>query len=120
MNDITTQEDIAVLVHSFYATVREDQLIGPVFENIVKGNWEPHLEKMCSFWGTVLLNEKGYQGSPFNAHKPLPLTTAHFERWIALFHQTIDQNFEGPTALDAKNRATQMGLIFQYKLGLKN
>ncbi len=118
-NDITTAEDVTLLVHTFYDKVREDNLLGPVFENVVQGQWQPHLEKMCSFWNTVLLNQKGYQGSPFNAHKPLALTNDHFEHWIQLFHETVDQLFMGPIAANAKDRVTQMGLIFQYKLGLK-
>lgn len=114
--DIQEAKDVKLMVDEFYGQVKDDELIGPIFEKVVQGNWTSHLEKMYGFWETVLLNIHKYSGSPFQKHIPLPLEAAHFERWLSLFSSTIDRYFEGEKAEDAKKRATQMGIMFQYKL----
>ena len=114
--DILTAADIQFMVNNFYEKVQKDELLGPIFENVVKGNWEPHLQKMCGFWETIVLNVQKYTGSPFQKHLPLPIEGKHFERWLTLFHATIDAHFEGNKAEEVKNRSSQMGMMFKHKL----
>lgn len=114
--DIETLIDIQLLVDSFYQKVRKDELLGPIFEGKIKGNWIPHLEKMYNFWETILLNVRKYSGSPFAAHAKLPVEKEHFDRWLSLFNQTVDENFFGNTASEAKHRAENMGKMFHYKI----
>ena len=114
--EITSSEDIQLMVNEFYGKVKEDELLGPIFESVVKGNWDAHLEKMHGFWETIIFNVKKYTGSPFQKHVPLPIDAKHFERWLALFHETIDQRFKGKNAEEIKKRSTQMGLMFECKL----
>lgn len=117
MNDISSKEDVQTFVDAFYGKVRIDLLIGPVFAaKIPNDNWKPHLERMYSFWTTVLLNEKGYSGNPFSKHRHLPIEKRHFDRWLTLFAETLDLHFEGPKTEEAKDRATKMGLLFLSKL----
>lgn len=78
------------LVHSFYEKVREDDLLGPVFDARVK-NWDAHLERMCLFWASVALGAATYQGSPMQVHAPLPVDAQHFDRWLALFEETASE-----------------------------
>jgi hemoglobin len=75
------------LVRGFYARVREDALIGPVFAARVV-DWEPHLERMCAFWSSVALMSGRYHGQPMPKHLPLPIDGLHFDRWLALFEAT--------------------------------
>jgi hemoglobin len=75
------------LVRGFYAKVRADALLGPVFAARI-GDWEPHLERMCAFWSSVALMSGRYHGSPMAKHLPLPVDAAHFDRWLALFEET--------------------------------
>jgi hemoglobin len=82
-----TEAMIARLVHTFYARVRLDPLIGPIFAERVQ-DWDTHLEKLCAFWSSVALMSGRYQGRPMQAHAPLPIETAHFERWLDLFEAT--------------------------------
>src|SRR5690349_11917373 len=79
---------IGRVVHGFYARVRQDPLLGPVFDARVK-NWDTHLEKMCQFWSSVALMSGRYHGSPMIKHLPLPVDAAHFDRWLDLFRQTV-------------------------------
>jgi len=82
-----TEEMIERLVHGFYAKVRADALLGPVFEARIR-DWEPHLRQMCAFWSSVALMTGRYHGSPMAKHMPLPVDAAHFDRWLALFEET--------------------------------
>jgi len=114
--EILTIKEIENLVDSFYAKVREDSSLGPIFKNQIGDNWDQHLDKMYRFWQTVLLNEHTYSGSPFAPHARLPIGKDHFDRWLGLFHETIDENFTGAKAEEAKWRAVKMAEMFQYKI----
>jgi hemoglobin len=72
------------LVRSFYADVRADPLLGPIFAAQI-ADWEPHLRQMFAFWSSVLLMTGRYHGRPMEKHLPLPVDAAHFDRWLALF-----------------------------------
>lgn len=114
--DIQTLDHIRSLVDNFYTKVRADELLGPIFEGIIQDRWPAHLEKMYRFWQTVLLSEHTYMGSPFAPHATMPVEKEHFERWVGLFRQTVDEQFEGPKAEEAKWRAERMADMFQMKI----
>lgn len=114
--DIRTLEDIKKLVDTFYEKARQDELLGPIFNERVGDRWPQHLEKMYAFWQTVLLHEQAYHGSPFTPHAQLPIHRSHFERWVELFSSTVDTLYEGENALDAKRRAGKMAEMFQGKI----
>ncbi len=114
--EIITIEDIRLLVDTFYGRARQDELIGPVFNNTIQDRWPQHLAKLYSFWQTILLGERTYQGAPFIPHFPLGIDARHFERWLTLFQATIDDLFSGAKAEEAKQRAVMMAHMFQYKM----
>lgn len=114
--DITTIEDIRLLVDTFYGRARLDTLVGPIFNETIQDRWPEHLAKLYNFWQTVLLGEHTYYGSPFMPHSKLPIAKPHFERWVQLFHATLEELFTGPKADEAKQRAVLMAEMFQYKL----
>lgn len=118
MNDIQTEDDITKLVHTFYDKVNKDPLLSSIFNDYAKVNWETHLLKMVNFWNTVLFSKGTYKGSPFQKHELLPIGKAHFDRWLSLFNENIDEHFEGPNAVDAKNIAQNIGWTFQVKMEL--
>lgn len=113
--DISTSDDIKLMVDSFYTEVRKDRTIGPVFNAFID-DWSEHLPKMYRFWQTILLHEYTYKGSPFQPHMKLPINNTHFKIWLKLFHKTIDEHFSGKTADEAKWRSNKMAEIFQSKL----
>lgn len=114
--DITTLQDIKLLVDTFYTKVQNDQLIGPIFNQKISNRWPEHLEKMYRFWQTILLEVHTYSGSPFPPHKQLPIAKEHFERWMEIFTETTDSLFTGPLADEAKLRAKNMAEMFNYKI----
>jgi len=78
---------IALLVRTFYDRARQDDVIGPVFDAAVT-DWDDHIGKITDFWSSVMLRTGRYQGRPMRPHLILPLTGAHFDRWLALFEAT--------------------------------
>jgi hemoglobin len=79
-----TEAVIRSLVHVFYARVRSDPLLGPVFSTRVE-DWPSHLEKLCAFWSSVMLMTGRYKGTPMKAHAELPeIAPKHFRRWLEL------------------------------------
>ena len=116
MQEIKSLEEIKLLVDTFYGKVREDDMLAEIFEARVQGRWEVHLEKMYTFWQTVLLEEHTYRGRPFPPHMQLPIEKEHFERWLSIFHETVDSLFTGEKANEAKWRAGKMAEMFYAKL----
>lgn len=114
--NIIQLEDIKLLVDSFYGKVREDEHLAPIFNQRIGDKWPEHLEKMYRFWQTVLLAEHTYYGSPFAPHANLPLDKSHFDRWLELFNKTIDEQFTGQKAEEARWRAAKMAEMFLYKI----
>lgn len=116
--DITTLDDIHFLVDTFYGRGRKDELIGPVFEAALEGRWADHFQQMYDFWATLLLEARTYRGQPFMPHAPLPITGAHFDRWLQLWHSTVNEYFSGPMAEEAKQRSLMIAEVFKFRKGL--
>ena len=82
-----TEAEISTLVDRFYAKVRLDPTIGPIFNQAIE-DWPAHLALLKNFWSTVLLTTGRYKGDPMMTHLQLPLEQDHFERWLTLFSET--------------------------------
>jgi hemoglobin len=85
-----TEAMIEQLVRGFYAKVRADAVLAPIFEARIT-DWEPHLQRMCAFWSSVALMSGRYHGTPMAKHAPLPVDAGHFDRWLALFEATASE-----------------------------
>lgn len=115
-SDIKNLSDIQILVDSFYDRVKVNPVLGGIFNGVIGDRWPQHLEKMYRFWQTILLEEHTYHGRPFVPHASMPLQAAHFESWLKLWHDTVDDFFEGPLATDAKDRGNKMAALFFSKI----
>lgn len=85
-----TEEEISTLVDRFYAKVRRDPEIGPIFNEKIQ-DWPAHLALLKNFWSTVMLTTGRYKGDPMMTHLQLPLEPNHFSRWLELFAETAKQ-----------------------------
>ena len=120
MRDITTREDIEVLVNSFYDLVVKDETIGFFFTEVAKIDLKSHLPKMYNFWESILLGNPVYNGNPMRVHFPIneviALEQKHFERWLMLWKETIAQHFIGENANTALQRAENIARIMAHKM----
>lgn len=93
--DIVTEDGIRRLVDAFYAKVRIDPELSPVFARAIPGDWQPHLNTMYAFWSSVMLNSGRYRGNPVAKHLAVEgITMELFERWLALFNETCGELFD--------------------------
>ena len=91
---------IGELVDHFYASIQRDDLLGPIFAQHV-ANWSHHLPRMKDFWASIMIEPGRFSGSPMQKHIALGiLTKAHFDRWLALWDETVAQNVASPAAAE--------------------
>ena len=114
--DIQGIDDIKLLVNNFYDKVRDDDFLAPIFNAQIQDRWPQHLEKMYTFWQTVLLGEHTYYSSPFPPHAKLPVSHEHFAQWLTLFTQIIEELFNGEKADESLWRAKKMAQMFEMKI----
>ncbi|PKQ06846.1 MAG: preprotein translocase subunit TatC [Alphaproteobacteria bacterium HGW-Alphaproteobacteria-12] len=119
----TNEAEIERLVRTFYARIREDEVLGPIFDKAIGENWEPHLLKMCDFWSSVMLTTGRYKGQPMRAHLKLKtVTPGHFDRWLMLFRATAEEVCAPETAERFVEKAAriaeslQLGMFFKPQL----
>lgn len=113
MKTIDDRQDVSFLVNTFYAKVREDEFIGPIF-NAHVADWPEHLEKLADFWESNLFRIPKFRGNPPAAHQRVDdaegysITQEHFGKWLQLWFETINEHFEGERATLAKDLARRM------------
>lgn len=117
MEIIKDRGDIRRLVYAFYEKVRKDEILGPIFNmHLSEEQWSPHLEKLTDFWETNLLGIPNFKGNPMRAHAEVDrnlnygITQDHFSHWVELWHETVDEMFEGEKAYKAKVAAKRMSM----------
>lgn len=116
--DILLRKDIEYVVRGQYAKLLADPFTAPVFAHL---NLEEHLPTIFTFWSFVLDIDAGqnpYRGSAFEPHTKLGLTAQHFALWLRFLHETISEKYEGPNADKWVAKSNELGMMFQYKMGL--
>jgi hemoglobin len=118
--DITTREDIALLMNIFYGRLLADENINYIFTDVAKIDMKLHIPIIVDFWESVLLNKNIYHNNTMKIHMDLnekaPLTKTHFNVWLNHFNKTVDELFEGNIALLAKQRAKSVATVMQIKI----
>jgi hemoglobin len=85
---LCSEEEISELVQRFYARVRRDAQLGPIFNARVH-DWDAHQAKLCDFWSSALRGTRRFRGTPMPVHAALPgLTADLFQHWLQLFDET--------------------------------
>jgi hemoglobin len=111
------EADLALLVDRFYAKVREDSLIGPVF-NAAIHDWPEHLEKLSAFWSSVMLTSGRYKGSPMAAHlrHAGSMKPEMFTRWLELWQETARETLHARAADAVVAKAERIAESLQLAL----
>jgi hemoglobin len=97
-------------VHAFYAKVRNDELIEPVFERIVsEEQWPAHFERMTDFLVAVAFNGPAFHGDPLTKHARIrDISPAHFAKWLEVFKEVALQYWDTEVVTNLVHRATQI------------
>lgn len=113
-------EKLSTLVDRFYARVREDALLGPVFNHAID-DWPDHLEKLSAFWSSVMLTTGRYKGNPMAMHLKHRETIRPpmFSRWLELWGETARETLGEPGATAVIGKANRIAESLQLGLFLK-
>ena len=114
-----SRDDIATVVKQFYAAVRNDPDLGPVFAHSIQPQaWTEHEAKIVRFWANAILYEKDYSGNPFLVHRAQGhIKPEHFEIWLNLFQKTLNTVLPPIQAMQFNNLAQRIGA--SLKMGLQ-
>ena len=106
---------ITLLVNDFYADIRSDQALQPIFDGAIGAHWGPHLERMVDFWCSVMLSTGEFKGNVYGKHMLLQgVEPAHFRRWLTLFERHVRRLFPPPVADDFMLAAQRIAASLQY------
>ncbi|WBX82990.1 group III truncated hemoglobin [Sphingosinicella microcystinivorans] len=111
------EEQLKALVDLFYARVRADPELGPVFNDAI-ADWPEHLEKLAAFWSSVMLTSGRYKGNPMIAHLKhvRRITPALFDRWLALWARTAGEVMSPAAAAALQAKAHRISESLQYAM----
>ena len=119
MNGVSQIDEAGLerLVHAFYARVREDAELGPIF-NAAIADWPEHLGKLTAFWSSVMLTSGRYKGQPVPAHLKHRdrITPALFARWLALWGETARELMSPGAAAALEATAARIAESLQFAL----
>lgn len=111
-----TDASIAQVIATFYDRARQDELLGPIFNEAVE-DWDHHIAQITDFWSSILLRTGRYSGRPLNPHLRLPIDKLHFDRWLELFAETAT-DIEGAEVAEAYMiRARRIADNFEMAIG---
>ena len=114
-----SEEMIDTLVRKFYANVRNDAVLGPIFESRIE-DWESHFVRLAAFWSSVALMTGRYHGRPMDAHMPLPIDAAHFDTWLAIFEKTAHEVCPPDAALHFIERARRIAESLELGIAMRH
>ena len=118
--DLCDPDEVSEMVRRFYFDVAQDDLLGPLFNDVARVDWSEHLPKLTAFWCRALFSMPGYEGNPYRRHQLVhqrqAFTREHFQRWLDLFHETIDLGWAGPKAEQAKALARKVAAVHSQQL----
>ena len=120
MKDISSREDVELLVTKFYGKVRKNELLDHIFDDVIKIDWDHHIPILIDFWESILLDVNKYNrnamGVHFEINQKIELRPIHFATWLSLFDETVDEYFTGEKASLAKTRAHSIASIMEFKM----
>lgn len=112
-----TEELVQTVVHAFYARIRLDKELGPIFEQTIgttEAEWAPHLARLCAFWSSVTRLSGRYKGNPMQKHAVLgEIRPQHFDRWLSLFAETVAKHCSAPVAAIFIDKSQRMSATIQ-------
>lgn len=104
-----TASQIERVIARFYAAIRNDPQLGPIFAAHVT-DWPTHEAKIVRFWRNAILLERSYDGNPMQVHMKVGhLTPDHFAHWLGLFDVVLTAELPPDTAASWSALAHRIG-----------
>lgn len=100
---------LPALLARFYARVRADAELGPVFNDAVE-DWSRHLATLADFWSSVMLTTGRYKGNPMQVHvrHGARISSEMFGRWLEIWNQTTAEMVSPPVAAAMQAKAARI------------
>jgi len=122
--DISSRNDLLIIVRDFYALLFESDELKEFFEDFKDTEvLERHLETLVDFWDNTLFYSGSYKKNAMKPHIELhekhQLNAVHFKQWLDLLTKAIDKNFTGVNAETMKNRALSIATVMKLKFGIE-
>src|SRR3954464_7795226 len=118
--DICTRKDIETLLVHFYEKVKQDETIGFIFTEVARLDFDHHIPVITDFWETILLDHPVYKNNAmevhYNINRIFPLQEKHFNAWLNIFNDTLDEMYTGEKAMLAKKRASSIAMLMEHKM----
>jgi hemoglobin len=118
--DIETREELEELLRAFYKSAFADELIGHFFTEVVPLDLKTHIPVIANFWESVVFNKPSYRKNVMEVHKHIhhlsKIKKEHLNRWVKIFTETLDENFEGSRTELMKQRARSIATLMDIKL----
>lgn len=116
---LCSEQEVTRLVHDFYARVRQDEQLGPVFEARIHA-WDVHLAQLVDFWSAMLRGTRRFNGNPMSKHMAMPeLERVLFDRWLLLFRRTTAELGNPPMQQLADDVATRIADTFWRRIQMQ-
>ena len=120
-----SEDDLHRLVQTFYGRVRQDALLGPIFNGAID-DWDHHLGKLQAFWSSVMLGSGRYKGQPMAVHlrQEAHMTPEAFARWLQLWNETTADLLDPLAARALQEKAARiaesltLGIAFAKDRGI--
>jgi hemoglobin len=114
-----TEENIKVLVDEFYAEIKKDQTLGPIFNREIGDGWASHMPRMYDFWSSVMLKSGRYHGRPVPVHMKIEgLSKERFIHWLKMFHRKAHELYEEEIANIYVEKSNMIAQSLQFAIGL--
>ena len=107
--DLRTEGDIKTLVDTAFSKANDDELLAPLCHAVAQIHWPRHLTSLYDYWSSALLGTTRYEeGQPIPLHSALPAQGPHFQRWVSLLERSVEENFAGFNAEQAKHKVATL------------
>ncbi len=118
--DVEKRKDIEDFLWAFYKKAFADELIGRFFTEVVPLDLDTHIPVIADFWESIVFGTRGYRKNVMEVHRHIhqlsPVKKEHLDRWVSIFHLTLDEMFEGDRASLMKQRAASIATLMDIKL----
>ena len=116
--DEISDAGLRALIVTFYAKVRADPALGPIFNEAIPAQaWPEHLARIHRFWSSVMLGSRTYDGNPVAVHRTIRrMDRALFPLWLALFEQSAAELFAPGPATQLTDKAHRIAASLELAL----